>query len=290
VSAHPWSWRTIAYSRLFHFVAAGALLAALAPRERDDRTVVIDAPRVDDALTAERARHGRVPTTEEKTEAVQTLVDEEVLAREAVRTGIGTSDPVVRARLAEQMRVSLARALPPPRVAANEIDLATAREIERAPERVRLAVWFVAKDRADAAREAEAIVRRVRAEGAAGARGRGEHPPIPDGALWTEEALARVAGAGVARAAMTAAIGEPTDALPSAWGFYVLVPLERRRAEPAEVRADALAAIVRARQAKELELSIRRVRRDYGVEVRSPAGEARFDIDAPTTPQSERVD
>jgi peptidyl-prolyl cis-trans isomerase C len=282
--------RSLAKSRLVHFVAAGLLLAAAAPKERDDRAVVVDARRVEDALRAEQARRGRPLSSAEKTAAVRDVVDEEILARDALRIGLGSEDAIVRARLADRMRASFAQALPAPRIAPDELDRAIAREIERSPERVRFDAWFVSKDRPDAASEAESIARAIRAEGPAKVRGRGGHSPLPDGTFWTEESLARVAGAVVARGAMEATVGKVTEPLSSAWGFYVLLPLERRRADPSEVRTEAHAALTREKQATAITQAIRRARRDYTVEVRSPSGEPRFDIDALPPAQVESVD
>src|SRR5262245_13355705 len=91
--------RALVRNRLVHFFAIGAVLFALAPREREDRDLTISAPRVDAALRGEQARLGRTLQREEKEGAIRALVDEEVLAREALRLGIGTEDPIVRARL-----------------------------------------------------------------------------------------------------------------------------------------------------------------------------------------------
>jgi hypothetical protein len=270
--------KTLANSRLVHFLAIGALVAALAPRERDDRRLVIDAARVDRALRAEQARLARPLTADEKQDAVSRLIEEEILAREAVRASLATEDDVVRARLAERMRTSLAFALSStPPADEGAIAAETARIAERAPERVRLALWFVSRDRADAERRAETLGREIAAEGAAATRDRGDPKPLPDGALWTEEALARVAGPSVARAAMTAPIGRPTPPLVSAWGFYVLVPLERSKPDAPELRAEAVDAIRRRNAELDVRARIDRVRRAYDVQVSSPAGEPRFD-------------
>ena len=92
-------------------------------------------------------------------------------------------------------------------------------------ERVTLAVWFVGKDRPDAEMTARAI---------STALANGESPkpmdraPIPDQTTWSELSLANAAGADVARAAMTTEIDRPSAPVPSAWGFWIVVPRTRR--------------------------------------------------------------
>ena len=199
-----------------------------------------------------------------------------------MRLGLGTGDAIVRARLAQRMSASLAASLPAPPVAPDELERACATEAARAPERARVAFWFVPKDLPGAADEADAIVRLLRAGGPRSAHGRGQRPPIPDGAVWSEEALAAVTGAAVAHAALHAPVGEAAGPFAAAWGFYVLVPLERRRAEPAEVRADVQAALLRDKQAAAIEAWIGRARRDYVIDVRAPEGQQSFDLAART--------
>ena len=57
---------------------------------------------IDERLRAEEARRGRPLAADEKLAVVRDAVDEEVLAREAIQLGLGTDDPIVRARLAER--------------------------------------------------------------------------------------------------------------------------------------------------------------------------------------------
>jgi hypothetical protein len=102
-----------------------------------------------------------------------------------------------------------------------------ATRIAPASDRVRFAIWFVEKDRPHAAHEAAEIARIVTAGGADAARGRGDRSPVPQHLFWNEESLARAAGPDVAHAAMRAAPFEVVGPMAAAWGFYVLVPLER---------------------------------------------------------------
>src|SRR4051794_19267080 len=142
-------------SRLVHFVVAGGVLFAIAPRERQDRPVHIGVATIERAWRTEQVHRGRLLTPAEKEEVVDDLVADEVLYREGRRLGIDGSDPVVRARVAESMRSELANAVPavdPAEVAREAAVLAAS-----APLRVRLDLWFVAKDRPDASRVAAAL-------------------------------------------------------------------------------------------------------------------------------------
>ena len=63
---------------------------------------------------------------------------------------------------------------------------------------------------------------------AAGHLPRSERAPIPAEATWTEPTLAGAAGADVARAAMVTPLHRPSEPVTSAWGYWVVMPLERR--------------------------------------------------------------
>lgn len=261
--------RFVAKSRLVHFLAIGGALFAIAPREPDDRTAKISAARVDAAVTSERARAGRPLDRTEEDRVVDLLVEEEVLAREAARLGIGTDDPVVRARLSEAMRAALASTLRPSQLGEDEIDREAALLAASAPMRVRVRVHFFRHDRADAQKAAEALARGEQA------RPQEDRAPIPDDVWWTEEALARAAGREVAAAAMTTEVGRPSAVTPSAWGSWVVVPVERRRPEASDMRAEAAAAIQRRRQAEELARLVEQRRASYRIEIEAPPGDDR---------------
>lgn len=223
--------------RLVHFVLAGALLATAAPKERDARVITLDPARLDDALRAEQARTGRSLSASETERVKKELVDDEILAREALRLGVATEDPVVRARLAQEMRR---------RVGGDR-----GRTPGDSGPRRRLAVWYAPTER-----EAAAIAQSIRAVGKERARGLGARPPIPDGAVWSEKDLASVAGTSASRAAFEGTLGEATGAIASAWGFYVFVTLEEVPAAPAPPRTDDA----------EIERFTRRARADYRIE------------------------
>ncbi len=92
-------------------------------------------------------------------------------------------------------------------------------------ERVTLSIWFVDKDRPNAEAEASAVA-------AALAEARAptslDTPPIPGDATWSERTLASAAGSEIARIAMTTQLGLPSAPIASAWGFWIIVPRDRR--------------------------------------------------------------
>jgi hypothetical protein len=225
--------------RLVHFLAVGGLIAALAPRSPSPNVIAISEARIFEAERAAEATSRQALTPSEKAAVVQSLVDDEVLAREAQRTGVGTDDAVVRARLAAAMRASVARSTP---VA-----------VAPAP-RLRVAVWFAQTEAA-----AEVIAKSIRDHGIESTRAQGDRPPIPDGAVWTASDLAQAAGAPAAEAAFSTELGKPTSAIASAWGFYVLVPLERLAPIPTATPNN-----------DDVDRWLRRARRDY--EIKLPPG------------------
>ena len=252
-------------SRLVHFVVAGGLLFAIAPRERQERPVHIGIATIEHAWRTEQVHLGRLLTPSEKQQVVDDLVADEVLYREGRRLGIDGSDPVVRARVAESMRTALANAVPavdPEEVAREAAVLAAA-----APPRVRLDLWFVAKDRPDTSRVAEAL---------AGSIGDGhprspDQPPLAEEAFYSEDMLAHAAGLGVAKAAFATPLGTVSAPIASAWGIWIVRPVERRPLAPGEVRGAAEEIVRRRLAAVEVERVVDRARADVVVDM--PLGE-----------------
>jgi peptidyl-prolyl cis-trans isomerase C len=247
----------------------GTVLFLLSPRDRehDGRDITIEPDRIDARFRSARARVSHPLSATEKQVAIGELVEEEVLAREALRLGIGVEDPILRARLADRMRATLASTLPKGDIGEDEIAAESARRAAAAPLRVRLDVHYFRKEGTDAHEAAERFAQRPGEN-----REHEDRPPIPDGAWWTEEALARVVGANVAHVAMTTEVGRASAPTTSAWGVWIVVPLERRSASPTELRAEAREEILRQRQAAGIARLVEHARRDYRVQIRTLAG------------------
>ena len=264
-------------SRLFQFFAVGALVWAFAPARHREREVVVDSSVVADALRSEQARVARPLTLEEKQRVVGELVEAEVLLREGLRLGIGADDPVVRGRIADRMRGHL-EAAAPATVTPDEAREEAARRVARMPVRVRLSIAFISKERPNAASDADALARLLATSPETPAPYGGDRAPIEANEWWREEDLTRAAGASVARAALDTRIGSWSAPIASAWGFYVIRPVERRAPTAAEATDSAAAEVRRRKSAEAVARAVARVTSDYDVTVRSPPGEPAFDL------------
>ena len=263
-------------NRLVHFVVLGALLWKLAPTRDAERDVVVEASAIADAVRAEQARVARPLTGDEKQRVMASLASEELLYREGLRLGIGGDDAIVRARIAERMRMHLASASATT-VGADEVRVEAERAATRMPARVRLAVAFVSKDRLDAVPASDALsLALARSPDVAPPYG-GDRAPIDAGKWWLQDDLARAAGPSVARAAMETAVGSWSSPIASTWGFYIVRPLERRSPTPEEAMEAAAESVRRRKQAEAVSRAVARIASDYAVTVRAPAGEPAFD-------------
>ena len=263
-------------SRLLQFFAIGLVGWALAPKVRSEREVVVESSVVLDALRLEQARVARPLTPDEKQRIMSELVRDEVLFREGLRLGLGTDDAVVRARIADRMRAHLEAATIAP-VTPEEVRDEASRQIEHLPLRLRLAVAFVSKERPNAAGDADALARALAVAPETPAPHGGDRVPIASVPWWSEEELARAAGASVARAALATPVGSWSTPVASAWGFYLVRPLERRPPSAAEAMDAAAAEVRRRKRADAVLRAVSRASADYDVSVRSPSGEPAYD-------------
>jgi hypothetical protein len=272
----------LARSRLAQFFAIGLVGWALSPTARRSRDVMVDASAVAEGLRLEQGRVARPLTDEDKQRVMGDLVADEVLLREGLRLGVGTEDAVVRGRIADRMRAHLEAASPVP-VTADEARAEAARQSARMPVRVRLAVAFVGKDRPNATGDADALARALASAPETPSPYGGDRPPLEAGAWWREEDLARIAGPSVARAALETAVGAWSAPIASAWGFYLVRPVERRPPTAEEAMEAGAAEVRRQKRAAAVARAIGRVLSDYDVTVRSPAGEPPFDRERAAT-------
>lgn len=91
---------------LLHFVLIGALLfavTALRQKQSEHAEIRISAGEVAQLAAFWETQAQRKPTAEELRGAIEERIDEEVLAREAVRLGLDRDDVIVRRRLAQKM-------------------------------------------------------------------------------------------------------------------------------------------------------------------------------------------
>lgn len=90
---------------LFHFMAIGVVLyAAIAGFSSLQKpTVRIDAQELEQLAAYWEMQTQRPPTRDELASIIQERVDEELLAREAIRLGLDKDDMIIRRRLAQKM-------------------------------------------------------------------------------------------------------------------------------------------------------------------------------------------
>jgi len=91
---------------LLHFVLIGALLfavTALRQKQSEHAEIRITAGEVAQLAAFWETQAQRKPTAEELRGAIEERIDEEVLAREAMRLGLDRDDVIIRRRLAQKM-------------------------------------------------------------------------------------------------------------------------------------------------------------------------------------------
>ena len=96
--------RALLRHRLLHFVVAGGLIFALAPRPVSQRDVVLDGATLAALEQAQARRLGkRVLDVDEAARVRTRAIEDEILYREAIRLGFDTDDAIVRQRLIQKV-------------------------------------------------------------------------------------------------------------------------------------------------------------------------------------------
>jgi hypothetical protein len=138
-------WAALSREPLVHFLAFGGLLfaahALLAPSQRD--TIVVDRATIERVVKEREGLLGRPLSEEERRAATRTLIDDEVLLREAYRRGLDR-DAVVRQHLVQKMRFILGEDQAEPSEAELRAFLQSHRERYRTPPTVTLEHLFYA--------------------------------------------------------------------------------------------------------------------------------------------------
>lgn len=258
--------------RLTHLVVVGAALALLAPPRRDPRDVKIDRARVTGALSGDAAKA-------DPGAAIRALVEEEVLAREAERLGLGRVDEASRARLATIMRGHLEAAAAVREPARAEVEAYLAAHVELAPPpRVRAELLFFRGPGAEARARRGLDVARTRETAGVAELSRAlssDTPNAPEDHVWTRDDLARAAGEALAGHARSTTSRTWEGPFPTAWGFVVarITPAPLDAAALSASRARAREAIVTARRTAAVSRLVSRLVSGYRVTVDAPASE-----------------
>jgi len=94
---------------MLHFVLIGiglfATYQSMAPVDSDGQRIVITQGVVDDLVTRHLAARGRVPSSAELNQLVESYVRDEILYREGVKLGLDRDDIVVKRRVRQKVEV-----------------------------------------------------------------------------------------------------------------------------------------------------------------------------------------
>jgi peptidyl-prolyl cis-trans isomerase C len=169
-SESPGRLRRLVREPLVHFLILGAVLFAAMSVVKDMRRprVVIEAQELEQLATYWELQMQRPPTRAELAAIIHERVDEELLAREAVRLGLDKDDMIIRRRLAQKMAFASEDA------AAVEPDATTlkayydkTRDSYATPARLALRHLFFSRERTDVSPQvaASAALRTIRSGG-----------------------------------------------------------------------------------------------------------------------------
>jgi hypothetical protein len=259
---------------LVHFLLIGAVLfvGILAARSLQKPVVRIDAQELGQLAGYWSTQMQRDPTNEELQGIIHERVDEEVLAREALRLGLDKDDMIVRRRLAQKMTFASEDTanLPEPDEAALRAFFEKTKADYQAPPRVTFRHQFFNSDRGkDQALE--------RAKAALGKVGAGQGDPLGEPFLlplsYSDASLIDLNkdyGQDFAGVLLTAPLNQWSGPIASAYGYHLIKVDSRISAKTPtldEVRSDVLAAYQeQARKARNAAF-LDGLRKKYRVEI-----------------------
>lgn len=215
---------------LVHFLLLGGLLfGAIAFANHLKRPVVrIDAQEIEQLAAYWELQSQRPPTREELAALIHERVDEELLAREAVRLGLDKDDMIVRRRLAQKMAFASedVTALEEPDDKTLQAYYDANRERYATPGRVALRHIYFSRDRTGETPQAAAAAALVRLQ--AGGEATGDPSLLPQTYADISEAdVNRDYGPQFAAAVHKAPVGAWVGPAASAYGLH-LIRVERR--------------------------------------------------------------
>lgn len=265
--------RRLAREPLLHFLLIGAVLfAGISFLKGQNRpTVRIDAQELEQLASYWEMQTQRPPTRAELASIIHERVDEELLAREAVRLGLDKGDMIVRRRLAQKMAFASEdlAAIPEPNDATLQAFYDKTKDRYASPARMALRHVFFSADRTGVSPQVAAQAALVELK--AGRPATGDPSMLPQ--TYADVAvtdLARDYGEPFAAAALKAGEGAWVGPVASPYGVH-LIRVERRLASVvpplAEVRAEVRAAWLAERRTAANRAFLDRLRRQYKVEI-----------------------
>ena len=259
---------------LVHFLLIGAVLfvGILAARSLQKPVVRIDAQELGQLAGYWSTQMQRDPTNDELQGIIHERVDEEVLAREALRLGLDKDDMIVRRRLAQKMTFASEDTanLPEPDEAALRAFFEKTKADYQAPPRVTFRHQFFNSDRGkDQALE--------RAKAALGKVSAGQGDPLGEPFLlplsYSDTSLIDLNkdyGQDFAGVLLTSPLNQWSGPIASAYGYHLIKVDSRISAKTPtldEVRSDVLAAYQeQARKARNAAF-LDGLRKKYRVEI-----------------------
>lgn len=265
--------RRLAREPLLHFLVVGAVLfcAIAFVRTLQKPTVRIDAQELEQLATYWEMQTQRPPTRAELAAIIHERVDEELLAREAIRLGLDKGDMIVRRRLAQKMAFASedVAAIPEPDEATLQRFYDKTKDHYATPARLALRHVYFNADRTGASPQTAAAA--ALAELKAGRAVEGDPSLLPQ--AYADVAvtdLDRDYGAQFVEAARKAPQGVWVGPVASPYGVH-LIRVEKRLAPEvpplSAVRGDVRAAWMTERRLANNRAFLDRLRRRYRVEV-----------------------
>jgi len=271
-STRPWLSRVLR-EPLVHFLLLGGLLfGAIVFANHLKRPVVrIDAQEIEQLAAYWEMQSQRPPTRDELAALIHERVDEELLAREAIRLGLDKDDMIVRRRLAQKMAFASedVAAIAEPDEKTLQAYYDANRERYATPGRVAMQHLYFSRDRTGETPQAAATAALARLQ--AGGEATGDPSLLPlTYADIAEADIDRDYGPEFAAAVRKAPVGVWVGPAPSAYGLH-LIRIERRLPAVipplAEVRDEVRAAWLAERRKDESRAFRASLRKRYKVEI-----------------------
>lgn len=258
---------------LLHFLVIGAVLFAAIAGVRELRrpTVRLDAREIEQLATYWAMQSQRPPTRAELAAIIHERVDEELLAREALRLGLDKGDMIIRRRLAQKMAFASedVAAIPEPSAATLQAFYDRTQDHYATPARLALRHVFFSADRTATTPQAAAVEALALLRAGSPAPGDPALLPLSYADIAVTD-LDRDYGEAFLQAALKAPVGTWVGPVASPYGLH-LIRVEQRLAPQvpplAQVREEVRAAWLAERRQAENRRYLERLRRRYRVEV-----------------------
>lgn len=273
----PALWRRIIREPLTHFLVAGLALFLVVSAVKEARRPVVrlDNSELEQLISYWQLQMQRPPTRAEVKAILNERIDEELLAREALRLGMDKNDMIIRRRLAEKMAFASEDTTSLPQPSDSELRALYERTKDQyvSPTQVAFRQVVFSGDRPNALGTAQAALKAA----GGGEPGPGDPfvLPLTYGGVGVDDLL-RDYGPEFAKAMETLPVGSWSGPVQSPYGWH-LVRLESRKpryAQPFEAVKDQVrdAYLADARKRANADF-LAKLRKRYRVEVAGEQGQ-----------------